>query len=115
MQRGNRSAVPHPGLEASVEPIRNPVTGKAHRAVIRLPKGFEFREAEMGSSAIRSTGVSASVATMLYDSTANLALVRHFTVLLLSRRRSGNRSVPLRRAALSRELGQQTPDEASLV
>ena len=43
-------------LEASVEPIRNPVTGEAHRALIKLPKGFEFREAEMGSSTIRSAG-----------------------------------------------------------
>ena len=43
-------------LEASIEPIRNPVTGEAHRALIKLPNGFEFREAEMGSSTIGSTG-----------------------------------------------------------
>lgn len=37
-------------LEASLEAIRNPVTGQPHRAAIKLPQGFEFREAEMASS-----------------------------------------------------------------
>jgi hypothetical protein len=36
-------------MEMAIEPIRNPVTGKPHRAVIRLPEGFEFHEAEMAS------------------------------------------------------------------
>ena len=27
--------------EAWLEPIRNPVTGKVHRAIIELPEGFE--------------------------------------------------------------------------
>ncbi len=31
------------GLEMSLEPIRNPVTGKPHRAQIRLPEGAELR------------------------------------------------------------------------
>ncbi len=44
-------------LEASLEPIRNPVTGSVHRAVIKLPNGFEFREAEMASSTFQSTRV----------------------------------------------------------
>ena len=44
-------------LEATLEPIRNPMTGNVHRAVIRLPNGFEFREAEMASSTFRSTSV----------------------------------------------------------
>ena len=33
----------------NVEPIRNPVTGEEHRALITLPNGFEFKEAEMGN------------------------------------------------------------------
>ena len=37
-------------LDASFEPIRNPVTGAPHRAIIRLPEGFEYRDAEMASS-----------------------------------------------------------------
>jgi hypothetical protein len=41
-------------LEAALEPIRNPVTGQPHRASIKLPHGFEFREAEMASSTMRS-------------------------------------------------------------
>ena len=37
-------------LEATLEPIRNPVTGAAHRAIITLPTGFEFRDAEVVSA-----------------------------------------------------------------
>ena len=43
-------------LEMRLEPIRNPVTGKPHRAIIRLPEGFEFREAEMASGTFKGTG-----------------------------------------------------------
>jgi hypothetical protein len=32
-------------LEAKLEPIRNPVTGAVHRAILKLPDGFELREA----------------------------------------------------------------------
>ena len=40
-----------PGIvESQIEPIRNPVTGEEHRARIVLPKGFEFKEAEMANS-----------------------------------------------------------------
>jgi hypothetical protein len=35
--------------EFRVEPIRNPVTGKEHRARIDLPNGFEFKVAEMAN------------------------------------------------------------------
>lgn len=43
-------------LDASLEPIRNPVTGAPHRALIKLPEGFEYREAEMASSTFWSSG-----------------------------------------------------------
>ena len=43
-------------LELSTEPIRNPVTGKAHRARIELPEGFEFRQAEMASASFKGMG-----------------------------------------------------------
>ena len=40
-----------PGLgDFRVEPIKNPVTGEAHRALIKLPNGFEYKEAEMGNA-----------------------------------------------------------------
>ena len=42
--------------EATLEPIKNPVTGARHPAAIRLPEGFEFREAEMASSTFWSKG-----------------------------------------------------------
>jgi hypothetical protein len=39
-----------PGLgEFRVEPIKNPVTGEEHRALIKLPNGFEYKEADMGN------------------------------------------------------------------
>ena len=37
-------------LEANIEPIRNPVTGKPHFIAIHPHEGFEFREAEMASA-----------------------------------------------------------------
>ncbi len=43
-------------IEMTLEPIRNPVTGKPHRAIIGLPEGFEFREAEMASGTFAGTG-----------------------------------------------------------
>ena len=46
-----------PGLmEATGEPIRNPVTGAEHRARIDLPDGFEFRIAEIGSGTTKTPG-----------------------------------------------------------
>ena len=43
-------------VEASGEPIRNPVTGAEHRARIDLPHGFEYRLAEIGSGRTKATG-----------------------------------------------------------
>jgi hypothetical protein len=43
-------------MEMSLEPIRNPVTGAEHFAQIRLPNGFEFREAEMASGRMNAEG-----------------------------------------------------------
>lgn len=36
--------------EAWLEPIRNPVTGKVHCAIIELPEGFEATRMEMSST-----------------------------------------------------------------
>lgn len=43
-------------VEGRGEPIRNPVTGKPHRARIVLPEGFEYNVAEIGSATSKSTG-----------------------------------------------------------
>lgn len=43
-------------LALELEPIRNPVTGRPHRARIVLPEGFEFREAEVASGSFASDG-----------------------------------------------------------
>jgi hypothetical protein len=46
-----------PGLiESQGEPIRNPVTGAEHRVRIDLPKGFEYRLAEIGSGRTTTWG-----------------------------------------------------------
>ena len=43
-------------VEASGQPIRNAVTGLEHRARINLPKGFEYRIAEIASGRTKATG-----------------------------------------------------------
>ena len=43
-------------LETDVEPIKNPVTGAAHRVKVVMPEGFEHIEGEVASSNIRSSG-----------------------------------------------------------
>lgn len=43
-------------LETEVQPIRNPVTGAAHRVRVVMPEGFEHIEGEIASADIRSTG-----------------------------------------------------------
>lgn len=46
-----------PGVvEVTAQPIKNPVTGSDHRALIVLPEGFEYREAEMASADFVSRG-----------------------------------------------------------
>jgi hypothetical protein len=41
-------------VDARIEPIRNPVTGKPSYARIDLPEGFEYERAEVGSSQVRT-------------------------------------------------------------
>jgi hypothetical protein len=46
-----------PGIVVSdVEPVRNPVTGKPHRAQIVLPEGFECTMLETARGTVKSTG-----------------------------------------------------------
>lgn len=57
---------------AAAEPIRNPVTGAAHRARIDLPNGFEYRLAEMASGSTK-TGPDAGFELVLDNSYGQLA------------------------------------------
>jgi hypothetical protein len=43
-------------IEASAEPIRNPVTGNVHRPTLAPEGGFEFTEAYFASSTTKATG-----------------------------------------------------------
>ena len=46
-----------PGIiESTGEPIRNPVTGEEHRAIVTLPHGFEYTVAEYGSGTTKASG-----------------------------------------------------------
>ena len=48
-----------PGVvDLNLEPIRNPVTGKPHRALIVLPEGIEFKQAEMASTTLAAKGAA---------------------------------------------------------
>lgn len=40
--------------DVKLEPIRNPMTGLEHRARVTLPTGFEYHEAEYGSSTTKT-------------------------------------------------------------
>ena len=57
-------------FELEGQPIRNPITGKEHRARIDLPHGFEYEVAEIGSASSRSSG---NIAFELKDSYAQFA------------------------------------------
>jgi hypothetical protein len=44
-------------LETESEPIKNPVTGDEHRALVQLPDGFEYQMAEIALAlTVTSTG-----------------------------------------------------------
>jgi hypothetical protein len=44
-----------PGIvESRIEPIKNPLTGSILHAKVSLPDGFEWEEAELGSSKVRT-------------------------------------------------------------
>ena len=43
-------------LEAVGEPILNPITQEPHRVRVNLPNGFEYTEAEYGSSTVKAVG-----------------------------------------------------------
>lgn len=60
-------------VDCRIEPIRNPITGDAHRARVTLPGGFEYREAEFASGTARSSG---PIALNQSGSHAHLARVR---------------------------------------
>jgi hypothetical protein len=62
------------------QPIRNPVTGKEHRARIDLPEGFEYELAEIGSGTSRSQGNVALDLRDSYTQFARLHLNNHGVV-----------------------------------
>lgn len=59
-------------LETEVEPIKNPVTGAAHRIQVAMPEGFEHRMAEVASANIKSTGAIKFATTGSHSSLAHV-------------------------------------------
>jgi len=43
-------------LDETIGLLKNAVTGDPHRALIRLPNGFEFTDAEVASGRTKTTG-----------------------------------------------------------
>jgi hypothetical protein len=48
-RRGQQSTKEETIAEAWLEPIRNPITGKVHRAIIEIPEGFESSRMDQAS------------------------------------------------------------------
>jgi hypothetical protein len=70
-----------PGVvESHGEPIRNPVTGKIHRARIDLPHGFEYSLAEVGSGTTKATGAIKLDLEKTYGQFARLHLTQNGVV-----------------------------------
>jgi hypothetical protein len=59
-------------IETEVEPIKNPVTGEAHRIQVVMPDGFEHRMAEVASANIKSTGANKFTTTGTHSSLAHV-------------------------------------------
>lgn len=65
-----------PGIvETAGKPIRNPITGEEHRALIHLPNGFEYTEAEIGCG---DSTVSGDIRFQVENGHAHMA-VYHLT------------------------------------
>jgi hypothetical protein len=66
-----------PGIvEGTVAPIRNPVTGAAHRVRVTLPKGFEYTEAEYAAGRTNADG---DIKLHFTDTHAHLARINWST------------------------------------
>ena len=78
---GRRGRLSIPGyVEMSGEPIRNKVTGEESRAQIRLPNGFEYEVADIGSASSKSTGPVKVEYSDTYGQFAHLHLSSHGVV-----------------------------------
>jgi hypothetical protein len=79
---GRRGRLSVPGyVEMTGEPIRNKVSGQESRAQIRLPAGFEYEVADIGSASSRTTGGPMQVDFGdSYGQFANLHLSSHGVV-----------------------------------
>ena len=79
---GRRGKLSVPGyVEMSGEPIRNPVTGAELQAQIRLPNGFEYEVAEIGSASSQTMGGPMDIAiASKYAQFADIHLSTHGVV-----------------------------------
>lgn len=74
---GRTARVAVPGVfETTSEPIRNPVSGDPHRIRVNIPDGFEYRDAEIASAAIKGTGDIKFNATSCHSSLAHVTFTQ---------------------------------------
>jgi hypothetical protein len=64
-------------LDVTSEPIRNPVTGAAHRVRLNMPEGFEYTQAEVAQATTR-TGKDAAIPLEWHGAHAHYTQA-HFT------------------------------------
>ena len=67
-------------VDMTGEPLRNKVTGEESRAQIRLPAGFEYEVADIGSASSRTTGPMPLALSDTYGQFANIHLNSHGVV-----------------------------------
>ena len=67
-------------IDMTGEPIRSPVDGREIRAQIRLPDGFEYEVADIGSASSQSTGPVPLTLANSYGQFAHLHLDSHGVV-----------------------------------
>jgi hypothetical protein len=67
-------------IEMTGEPLRNKVSGEESRAQIRLPAGFEYEVADIGSASSRTTGPMPLELSDTYGQFANIHLNRQGVV-----------------------------------
>jgi hypothetical protein len=80
-EKAGTASVRIPGiLEASAEPIKNPMTGAAHRARLTLPTGFEYQDAEFVTGTGKSQGPIALDFTATHAHIARLHWSTHGVV-----------------------------------
>lgn len=73
-EKSGTASVKVPGiLEGRAQPIKNPITGAAHRAKVVLPTGFEYQEAEFVTATAAGKSGGGEIELNFKDTHAHIA------------------------------------------